>query len=164
MSADGLESTPQRVFLGLVLGIGCIVGGVYLTYDSYEATVNAEATDAVVLDSHVSGVSGAERKFRVHVTYEYTYEGEVYTSDNVYAGAGGNDRFSVRGNAESFIADYPEGETVTAHVNPDDPAEAHLESGIRIKLLGAYAILILIGIVTTAGGLKHLLSLVGVTE
>lgn len=58
--------------LGLVLGPGCIAGGGYLISDGYWTVVTAEETDAVVRDSRVSGVAGAD-EYRVHVTYEYTH-------------------------------------------------------------------------------------------
>jgi hypothetical protein len=155
MNEDGLEPTGERVALALVIGVACIAGGVYLTSDAYAATLSAEEVDAVVLESSVGAVSGDDREFRVHVTYEYTYDGETHTSDNIYAGAGDNDRFSVRGNAESFLEDYQEGDTVTANVNPDDPSQAHLESGIRVTSLVGYAVLVLVGLVAVAGGLKQ---------
>lgn len=164
MSDGGLEPTKERVLLALGLGLACMVGGGYLTYDAVGATATAEEVDAVVKDSHVSRVSGAERKYRVRVTYEYTYGGENYTSDNVFAGTTDADRFSNRGSAESFMGSYPEGETVTAHIDPDDPSRAHLESGIRLRSLVGYAVLILIGVVTFAGGVKQLRALSSVDQ
>jgi len=158
------DRTLQKTILGLVLGLACIAGGGFLTYDALEATVSAEETTATVVDSQVGRVSGTEREYRVHVTYEYIYQGETYTSDNIYAGAGGSDRFSSRGTAESFVQQYPEGETVTAYVDPDDPSRAHLETGIRATSLLGYALLVLVGVVTFAAGLKQLRSVVGGDE
>lgn len=159
MADAGLEPTRERVGIALVIGVLCIAAGGYLTYDAVATTASAEEVDAVVLESSVDGVSGTERDFRVHVSYEYTYGDETYTNDNVFAEAGEADRFDNRGTAESFVADYSEGEMVTAHVDPDDPTQAYLESGIRVTSLLGYAVLILVGVVAVAAGLKQGLSL-----
>ena len=150
------DRTGQRIVLGVVLGLGCIAGGGYLIYDGYLTVVNAEETDAVVRDSHVSGIAGDD-EYRVHVTYEYTYEGETYTSDDIYPNRDA-DRYSSRRDARRFVERYPEGETATAYVDPEDPSEAYLEDGIRFKSLVGYLVLVLIGLVTLAGGLQQIRS------
>lgn len=93
--------------LGLVLGPGCIAGGGYLISDGYWTVVTAEETDAVVRDSRVSGVAGAD-EYRVHVTYEYTHERETYTSGDVYPDRDA-ERYSSRGSARAFVERYPRG-------------------------------------------------------
>jgi len=147
----------ERIIIGLVLGVACIAGGGYLLYDSFQATLNAEEVDAEVLESDVSGTSGTEREFRVRVTYEYSYEGQTYTSDNIYPSTGG-DRYSSQGSAESFLEEYPEGKTVTAYVNPDDPSEAFLESEVRMQMVIAYLFVIVLGIVALGAAVKQIRS------
>jgi len=159
MAADGLEPTRERAGIALVIGLLCIAAGGYLIYDATSATASTEEVDAAVFETDVSGVVDA-RDYRVHVAYEYTYRGETYTSDNVFAEAGEGNRFDNRGTAEFFLEEYPEGETVTAHVKPDDPSQTYFESGIRVRSLLGYAVLILVGIVAVAAGLKQGRSLV----
>lgn len=158
------DRTFQKVVIGLAIGLACIAGGGFLTYDALEATVSAEEVEATVLESDVGRVDATEREYRAHVTYEYSYEGETYTSENIYAGTGDSDRFSTRGTAESFVQQYPEGETVTAYVDPDEPSRAYLETGIRFTSLVGYALLALVGVVAFAAGLKQLVSAGGGEE
>jgi len=158
MSGNQLDATPTRVALAIGLGLACLLGGGYLLYDTFQTAAGAEEVDAEVLSAGVSGEGDTD--YRVQISYEYTYEGESYTSDNVFPGTG-VEEFSSRGSAEEFIADYPEGGTVTAYVDPDNPSDAHLEAEARGQNVLGYGVVLLIGLVTFLGGLKMAVSLRG---
>jgi len=62
--------------------------------------------------------------FRAVVRYTYTYEGERYTSDSVYSGP--ESTFDSRSGAVDVVEEYSSGETVTVHVNSEQPSRAYL--------------------------------------
>ncbi|MGM0591237.1 MAG: DUF3592 domain-containing protein [Halobacteriota archaeon] len=110
-----------------VLGIGLVLVGGYTIYETHEATSSAEEVDAVVVDSHVDDIRNREdedNRYVPEVTYEYEYDGEEHTSDNVYPGW--HEPGITEEEARLIVADHEEGETVTAYVNPDDPADSYL--------------------------------------
>lgn len=149
------------VFMVLVL----IGGGAYLYVSNQQATENAEAVDATVVSSEVYDADPGDApndrendEYRASVEYRYTYAGGTYTSENLCPGAGSG--CAPTGNtpdeAEQFVSNYPEGETVTAYVQPDDPSQAYLvdSGGSPLLYLG------MVGAGLVVGGLlirKHLL-------
>ena len=151
MSGNELEATPTRIVLAVGLGLACMLGGGYLLYDAVQTATGTEEVDAEILTTGVSG--DPNNDYRVQISYEYTYGGESYTSDNVFPGTG-VEEFSSRGSAEDFVAEYPEGETVTAYVDPDDPSSAHLEAEIPGRNIIGYGVVFVIGLVAFLGGLK----------
>jgi len=92
----------------------------------------------------LSSQSGVE--YRPNIRYRYSFDGKTYTSDNVYP-TGGR-KFGNAVGAENFVDQYPEGETVTAHVNPSNPDRAFLvanHSWLPILLLLGFGGLITFG-------------------
>lgn len=68
-------------------------------------------------------------RYRPEIEYEYTVDGETYTSDSVWPGEdlSGTDEEKRR----AVVDRYPEGETVEAYYDPEDPAVAFLENESR---------------------------------
>ena len=129
-----------------------------------QATQNAEEVDATVLSSDLvdnrdlgDDDDGSDR-FTVRVEYRYTHDGQTYTSENFCPGAGSGCKPSsdFRTDMEEFLADYPEGETVTAYVPPGDPSNAYLiDTGPSPAYLGVAAfgvLLIVLGVWRIATG------------
>jgi hypothetical protein len=88
--------------------------------------------EATVLESEVDRVragSGdvSDQEYRPVVEFEYTYEGESYTSDERFPSSL-DQSYGSRSKAESAIEEYEEGETVTAYVDPDSPGRGFLEN------------------------------------
>jgi len=86
------------------------------------------------------------------ITYEYTVDGETYTNDNLYPGpatAGSSDRSEQ----ERMLDEYPEGETVEAYYDPDDPAVSFLKKESRSRqatslgVLGGALLLLGLGLI-----------------
>lgn len=114
------NSTIGLVFATL-LCFGFVVGGAYLYVEDARAVNSAEQTEATVISS---GVDPASDGYLVEVTYEYTVDGRTYESSNVYPGPGQTTKSQFE--AEDVVEQYPEGETVTAYYNPENPSEAFL--------------------------------------
>jgi hypothetical protein len=79
------------------------------------------------------------------VKYEYTLNGQDYTSDRL--AFGGRKTFKRHDQAAQEMAHYPVGKAVTLHYNPADPGEAVLETkqviGSRLSMiLGVILVLI----------------------
>ena len=81
--------------------------------------------DATLLDVSVEKHSGKGDTYSPVATYNYTYEGETFTSSNVYPGTLPRE-FGSREKARDQIDGGP-GDTVTAYVPTDAPGNAFLE-------------------------------------
>ncbi|ELZ13705.1 hypothetical protein C479_02631 [Halovivax asiaticus JCM 14624] len=122
----------------VVFGFLLIVAGAALFVSEQRASGSAEPVDATVLTSEVYDAEPGDApndktddEYRPLVEYEYAYEGETYTSEDLCPGTG--EGCVPEGNtpdaAEAFLEDYSEGETVTAYVQPDDPDISYLVDG-----------------------------------
>lgn len=163
MSADdrsglqvGGDSRMAHPVVPILIGVVVLLGGGYLYYSGMQASANAESVDATVVSSSVVesddvGSNSQDRdEYTVSVEYRYTYDGTDYTSESLCPGTGSACKPSsdFRTNMEGFLADYPEGETVTAYVQPDSPDDAHLiQSGPSLVYLGVAGFgLLLVGL------------------
>lgn len=108
--------------------IGLLFGAVLFTHilPYQEDMRDVEEVDAVVLSSSVTQAQNSEGQvtYTPAVTYRYTYEGTEYTSDSIFPGD--VDPVSDESRAREIVAQYPEGEEVTAYVNTEDPSTAFL--------------------------------------
>lgn len=117
------ENSTLGLLFGVVVAVGLIAGGAYLYVEDARAVNTFEQTEATVVSSDVrSGTDTGE--YYVEVDYEYTVDGETYDSSNVYPGPGQVSKSRI--DAEDVVENYPEGETVTAYYNPEDPSESFL--------------------------------------
>ncbi|WP_254840598.1 DUF3592 domain-containing protein [Natronomonas marina] len=62
------------------------------------------------------------------VTYRYTYEGTTYRSENLYPGPSEGTAYCDRSEAQAVVDRYPEGSTVTVHIDGDRPDRSFLET------------------------------------
>ena len=102
-------------------------------------------TVATVLSSEVD-TSGDTTN--IDITYEYTVDGETYRSSNIYPGV-----FDLNSNAESIVADNPEGATVTAYYDPENPSNAFL---VKTKNTLLLLLLTVFGVLLTVVGVGQL--------
>lgn len=130
-SDDESDSVPDRRITYLLLLVG--VGLLWLGYSDYatqeDRLENAIEVEAEILETEVdrrSSGSSSSSSYYPQVEFAYTYEGTTYTSSNIHA-TDAESGHSSRSSAESVLEAYPEGETVTAYVDPDEPGEAFLE-------------------------------------
>lgn len=136
--ANFTRSGFSKLLLGL--GILLLVGGVVGPYYTAEAAQGHETTEGTVLSSDVEVVfdqQAGERKNYPVVEYEYTVDGQQYTNNRMYLQSGsctpdetvcGVSEYDSNLQAVREANNYPEGETVEVHYDPDDPTTSYLES------------------------------------
>lgn len=122
-----LEHTGIGLFT-VLFAVGLIALGGYAIFDHYQETSASEPVDATVISSEVDSRYDADqnRVYNLIVTYEYTYNGEEYTSNSVYLR---NKEISSRSIAGGVVSDYSAGDETTAYIQPDDPDNAYLRDG-----------------------------------
>ncbi|ADD04315.1 DUF3592 family protein [Natrialba magadii ATCC 43099] len=121
----------RKALLLLLVGAGVIWLG-YSDYTTQEERLeNAVEVDAEIVETDVdrrsssSGSSGST--YYPVVEFEYSYEESTYTSSNLHA-SDSRSGHSSRSAAQSIVAEYPEGEQVTAYLDPSEPETAFLET------------------------------------
>lgn len=93
--------------------------------------------------------SGYSTMYRSAVTYVYTVNGTQYTSDRLAIGGGLG--YGSPAIAEREVAKYPAGSMVQVYYNPNNPAEAVLETraqGSRVLWLVVVIILVILAVTT----------------
>ena len=146
---------PTILFGAVFAGVG---GFLYL--ETGEAVDTYEPTNATVVSSHVEETTADAEDtptYRPAITYEYTVEGETYRSSNVLPGPGLTSR-SDRGWAQGVVADHPEGATVTAYYDPENPSNAFLVKNQQRLFPLAFAG---VGVVVVLFGVGTFLAVVG---
>ena len=128
-----------------------------------QAMENADTTvDGTVvatnIERSVNSGEGSQYNYDPEVVYRYSYEGETYTNDNIRPGSEGRVYGSHSG-AEDIIDRYPNGSTVTVHVNSEDPSQSFLQEESRqlndyfpvalLALLGVVSLLSFLGVLSS---------------
>jgi hypothetical protein len=116
----------QRSALLLFLGISLLGFGGYDYVQQSQAVNNAVPVQATITDAHVDRMDGGRGiDYEPEIQYTYRYQGETYTSDQVFPSTGVR-TYSDRSRAESVVGAYEPGTTAGAYVSPDDPGDAYL--------------------------------------
>ncbi|AXG10533.1 DUF3592 domain-containing protein [Haloplanus rubicundus] len=124
---NGPSGTLQIAF-ALAVGLGAMGYGAY-SYSSQSAALHStETVDATIVSTSIERVN--ERRgtddYRPQATFNYTYEGEPYTSSNMYPG-GISHEFETKEDARAQLEGYESGATVTAYAPTDSPDKAFLK-------------------------------------
>lgn len=142
---DG-PSGPLQVTLVVLLGLGTLGYGGYSYAAQSTALGSAETVEATVVST---GVETNEKRrgtsYTPRATFNYTYDGERYTSTNVYPGKLPRE-FDSESEARTQLDGYEAGETVDAYVRPDAPGDAYLkheQSNKPLLVMGFGAVLLL---------------------
>ena len=118
-------------------------------------TSDWDPVDGIITDSGVDESTDGEggTTYCLWVEYQYTYDNETYDG-NVLSFSKDN---SCSSWSEDADEDYPAGKEITVYVNPDNPYDAVLETGISGVDFAVCCILPfpLIGIVLIVGMLKN---------
>lgn len=86
-----------------------------------------EPVEATVLNSEVkSSHSSGDTSYSEAIEYEYEVNDETFVSDSVNPGADANR--TTQSGAREYVEEYPEGATVEAFYDPEDPSVAFLEN------------------------------------
>ena len=135
--------------MGMVIGILFAAAGGYMIYDQRQAVENADRVEATVVGTDVREASGSDKSsgtsYYPVVEYRYTYDGQEYTNDNVFPGS--RSRSTGKARAEEIASEYDLGETVTVHVDPENPSESFLiqETDYLIPaLFGGFGLIIIL--------------------
>lgn len=135
------QSSVVGILLIVVIGLAMAGFGGYMWMEQGERIDSYEQTEATVVSSDVdrrtssTSEGGTSTTYYPEVTYEYTVDGEAYQSENVMPGPGETGK-GQRGWAEGIVEDHPEGETVTAYYDPEDPSNAFLVKNREVMFLG----------------------------
>ena len=143
----------------IVAGAAAAGFGGYMWVEQGEQINSYESTEATVISSQVDverqtnpDSGGTDRTYHPDVTYEYTVDGETYESSNVMPGPGRS--ASGKNRAQNIVDDHPEGETVTAYYDPENPSNAFLVKNRQLKFIGVAAF----------GGLFSLFGVIGLVR
>ena len=135
---ETIEIHPGASIIGLLggwtfAGLWCTVSFIALFFvgGPVLADIGASdwnATDGVITESGVDTSSDGEggTTYCLWVEYQYTYDNETYDGD-VLSFSKDN---SCSSWSEDADEDYPAGKEITVYVNPDNPYDAVLETGI----------------------------------
>lgn len=104
---------PSNAHFAVVAGVAVIITALGLHAEWFvRTTAGWEPTEAQVTTSEWRERAGASRKDTLPVfTYRYIHNETLYTSD----------RYSYRGRHSEGVAQFKQGEVITAYVNPHDP-------------------------------------------
>ncbi|WP_435179121.1 DUF3592 domain-containing protein [Halorussus sp. AFM4] len=148
MEVNGPSGTLQ-IALTILVGLATIGYGAYSYSEQSSALDSAVEVDATITATSVTEDSaGKGVHYEAHATFNYTYEGETYTSSNVYPGTLPRE-FDTREEAKSQLEGYEPGDTVTAYVPPDSPGNAYLKHESSNKpffVIGFGALFVLVGV------------------
>ena len=116
----------QKSALLLLLATGLLGLGGYDYVQQSQAVNNAVAVQATVTDAHVDRLEGGQGiDYEPEIQYTYNYQGETYTSEQVFPSTGIR-TYSDRSKAESVVKSHEPGTTARAYVSPADPGDAFL--------------------------------------
>lgn len=144
--------TLGRSLLLLLVAVGMVGYGAADYAQSTSAVRESVETDATITELGVETRSnqagtGSSIKHQPVVEFTYTYDGEQYTGDRLFAGSIPA-RYDTEAAARDAIRRYERGATTTAYVDPDDPETAFL----RNKTSNRQFVFIGVGLVLAAFG------------
>ena len=134
-------NTPSGALTMVALLLGGLVLGGYGVHAQISQSAALDSTDTVnatVTSTSVEEIPGNSRRdgsdYRPQVTFNYTYQGESYSSSNLYP-SGITQDSETRDSAESELEGYEPGANVTAYVPTGSPDSAFLNDQRTIKPL-----------------------------
>lgn len=114
----------------ILIGIGLVFFG-YNGYTSQnqalENPINSSATVTETGIDRQSGGRGAP-EYQPEIMFEYSYEGQDYTSSNMYPGGQKPEDYNVESNAREVVDRYSQGSEITVNVPPENPGEAFIKA------------------------------------
>lgn len=120
-----IELTKARICF-VLLGLALVTYGGFDYVQQSTAVEDAVTVEATIEEAAVSEPTGRDSQYHVHVEFSYRYRGTEYVGEDLFPGSIG-ESYDTRDAARSALEPYPEGETVTAYVDPDAPDEGFLE-------------------------------------
>jgi len=144
----------QRSTLLLLLAIGLLGFGGYDYVQQSQAVTNAVTVQATITDASVDRMEGGQGiDYEPEIQYTYQYQGETYTSDQVFPSTGIR-TYSDRSMAESVVEAYEPGTTTRAYVSPAAPSDAFLireRTPWPLRAIAVGGFLFLVGVLAGLG-------------
>jgi hypothetical protein len=114
------------IALTLVIGLASIGFGAY-SYTTQSAALDSATTvEGTITSTSIEESSGRGASYTPRATFDYTYQGETYTSSKVYPGTLSKD-FDTERAARDELEGYEPGTTVTVYVPTDSPGAGYLK-------------------------------------
>jgi len=151
LKINGPSGTFQ-VLLAIILGLGAIGYGGYSYTSQTSALDSAVTVNATVVSTSVETVSQRRgTEYRPQATFSYRYNGEAYTTTNVYPGPLPRE-FGSPDEARAQLDGFEAGTTVTAYVPSDSPENAFLkvERSNKPFLLVGLGVLLVVGTILSS--------------
>ena len=138
--------------IGIVIGLGLIGLGANTYINQNQALQNPANTTATITDTGVDRDSSRKSgiDYQPEINFEYSFEGNQYTSSNMYPGGQQPQEYDYESEAREVTDKYSEGSEITVYVPPESPGEAFIENektnnplifmgiGVLFMFLGAY--------------------------
>jgi len=150
-----LNLSRSEAVVFVLVGLLFTSAGGYLLYTEHQATARADRVEATIVSSYVvernAGLADSGSHFAPRIEYRYAYEGTTYTSSTLCPGSGtGCTGGNTLESARQTVAQYPNGSTTAAYVDPADPSQAYLIApGVTLAYfvpLGMGLVVLLLGV------------------
>jgi len=154
----GMDLRGRLIFGSCLFVAGLVALLLWITpkIDKFNASkewpnANGEVISAVIRGGHL----GSDNEFLPIVTYQYTVNEKIFSSQRLTF----NDQnhTSLRSEAKRRLKQYPIGSKVQVFYDPEDPAEAVLQTGVPLSFYMYRVVMWLIllgGVVTLLGVLR----------
>ena len=121
-------SGPLRITLAIIVGLGAMGYGGYMYSAQSSAVESTETVEATIVSTSIEEINNRKGTddYSPHATFDYTYEGEQYTSSDMYPGDVAHE-FPTKEDAKAQLEGYDGGATVSAHVPTNSPENAFLK-------------------------------------
>ncbi|MFY4813711.1 DUF3592 domain-containing protein [Haloarcula argentinensis] len=143
----------RKSALLLLLAVGLLGFGGYDYVQQSRAVNDAVAVQATITDARVDRLDGGRGiDYEPEIHYTYRYQGETYTSEQVFPSTGIR-TYSDRSKAESIVESYEPG-TTRAYVSPADPDDAFLireRTPFPLRAIAVGGVLSVIGVLAGLG-------------
>ncbi|ELY62968.1 DUF3592 domain-containing protein [Natrinema versiforme] len=116
--------------LFLFIGLAVTGYGGYDYFQQEQAIDTAVSVDATIIETGVesdSTGSSTSTDYYPTVRFEYTYQGQSYTSTNVYP-ATVRPSYDTQSAAMDVVDEYETNSTATAYIPPESPGDAFLKN------------------------------------
>lgn len=142
-------STPVLLFL--IFG-SLYTGALLYDYHGQTSTIeDVETVEGVVLDTEYEEQGGRTTDYIPIVTYEYEFNGETYTNDQVFPEGFITRSDGTEGGVQSRLDSYEASNTTTVYVDPDDPDTAVLEKETELRGVQLVAVwVVVLGVIGIA--------------
>jgi len=145
-------SSPLGIAVVVLVGVATMGYGAYSYVEQTSALEDVEQVEATIVETGVETVDQRRGTgYAPAVTFDFTYDGESYTSSNVYPGPLPRE-LNSRQAARDVVDEYDRGEAVMAYVPTESPEKAYLqrESSDKPLLVIGFGVLFVVGGVLSA--------------